>query len=90
MKRFLSVVMMLAVFMSVCIPLAVVAGEPSDWAVAEINAARNVGLMTENVATDFKANITREQFCELAMLLYEKISGKTGCLPCDFRTAGTF
>lgn len=48
---------------------------PSDWAVSEINTAINNGLVTANVRKDYKADITREYFCELVVKLYEKITG---------------
>lgn len=55
--------------------LSDLADEPSDWAVSEINTAINNGLVTANVQKDYKADITREYFCELVVKLYEKITG---------------
>ena len=51
--------------------------EPSYWAVTEVNNAIKNGLVTESVAYDYHAYITREQFCEMVVLAYESLSGKT-------------
>ena len=47
----------------------------SDWAIPEINNAIQEGLVTDKVTVDFSRPITREEFCELAVKLYEAISG---------------
>ena len=53
------------------------ADQPSPWAVPFVTTAYNNDLTTEKTITDFTDNITREEFCELAVNLYEKSSGKT-------------
>ncbi len=50
---------------------------PSSWAVSEVSEAIDAGLVTSSVSKNYQANITREQFCEMVVLAYEKISGKT-------------
>jgi hypothetical protein len=50
---------------------------PSTWAKADIDKAIESGLTTERVLKDYQKSITREEFCELAVNLYEKLSGKT-------------
>lgn len=47
----------------------------SNWAVTEVNNAVKENLITEKVMTKFPESITREEFCELAVLLYEKMTG---------------
>jgi len=47
----------------------------SGWAAPEVNEAKNESLVTDKVMIDFPADITREEFCELAVLLYEKMTG---------------
>lgn len=54
---------------------------PSDWAVAEVNSAKNNGLTTDAVTEDYQSYITRENFCELVVKLYEKITKKTPSKP---------
>jgi hypothetical protein len=55
----------------------IAAGEEglSAWAVKEVNEARDENLVTDKVLVDFPEDITREEFCELAVLLYEKMTG---------------
>ena len=50
---------------------------PSEWAEEEIARAINAGLVTDSVKVNYQRNITREQFCELVVKLYEKTTGKT-------------
>jgi hypothetical protein len=50
---------------------------PSTWAKPDIDKAKQVGLTTERVLKDYQKTITREEFCGLAVNLYEKLSGKT-------------
>lgn len=48
----------------------------SDWAVTEVNEAKDNNLVTEKIMVEFAKDLTREEFCELAIKLYEKMSGK--------------
>lgn len=48
----------------------------SGWAAPEVNKAKDENLVTDKVMIDFPADITREEFCELAVLLYEKMTGE--------------
>jgi hypothetical protein len=54
---------------------SVTADVPSDWAVTEINKAKELKLTTDKVLANYQSNITREEFCEMAVKLYEAISG---------------
>ncbi|MCQ1529192.1 S-layer homology domain-containing protein [Lutispora saccharofermentans] len=47
----------------------------STWAAGEVNQAVDEKLVTDKVLSQFPKNITREEFCELAVLLYEKLTG---------------
>lgn len=49
----------------------------SSWAVSEINEAVNKNLTTAKSTNNFKAFITREEFCEVIMKLYDAMGGKT-------------
>ena len=49
----------------------------SSWAIPEIKQAIEYGLVTERILSNFKKNITREEFCEIVVKLYEKLSGNT-------------
>lgn len=48
----------------------------STWAAGEVNEAKAQNLVTDKVLSEFPKNITREEFCELAVLLYEKLTGR--------------
>lgn len=42
---------------------------PSSWAVANIKEANSIGLIPDNLHGAYKTNITRQEFCNLAMKL---------------------
>lgn len=49
----------------------------SPWAVSELDKAAGYGLITDKVKGDMNESITREEFAELAVRLYEKYTGKS-------------
>lgn len=76
MKHSRKIVSLILVVMILAIPLQAFAEVPSSWAIAEIEKAKSLNLVTEKVLRDYKSEITREEFCELAVKLYESLSGK--------------
>ncbi|NLM07970.1 MAG: hypothetical protein GX215_03435 [Clostridiales Family XIII bacterium] len=51
--------------------------EASDWAKSELQKANDLGLIPAILkGADMTKPITREEFCELAVLLYEKVTGQ--------------
>ena len=48
---------------------------PSRWAKPIVTNAYNNGLITEKTMYDFRGQVTRLEFCELAVKLYEKLAG---------------
>lgn len=50
--------------------------QPSPWAITEIESAKELNLVTSKVLRGFQERITREEFCELAIKLYEAMSGE--------------
>ena len=57
---------------------------PSLWAAEEFEAARRSGLIPESIYfSEYTADITREQFCDVFVLTYEKISGTALVAPSD-------
>lgn len=48
----------------------------SSWAVPELDKAAGYGLITDRVKNNVSANITREEFAEIAVRLYERYTGK--------------
>jgi len=55
----------------------------SDWAKTEIVKANEYNLLTSKITGNYTGNITREEFCELALKLYRSLSGN------DFPEAGS-
>ncbi len=53
---------------------------PSNWAKAEIDKAIEYNLLPEKLQGAYRVNITREEFSEVAVNLYEALSGKQGIL----------
>jgi hypothetical protein len=50
----------------------------SQWAAAELKKADDAGLIPDILkGADLTKPITREEFCELALLLYEKVTGQS-------------
>lgn len=47
----------------------------SGWAVSELAKADADGFITDKIRDDFGANITREEFCEIAVILYDRLGG---------------
>jgi len=52
--------------------------DASSWAVSKLGSAQELGLIPSILnGADMTKPITREEFAELAVLLYEKVTGKT-------------
>jgi hypothetical protein len=49
----------------------------SDWATPELDKAAKYGLITPSIKDKMSEPITREEFAELAVLLYGKVTGNT-------------
>jgi len=49
--------------------------EASPWAVPELDKAAEYGLITDKIKDKMDTSITREEFAELAVKLYEKYTG---------------
>lgn len=48
----------------------------SSWAAAELEKAAGYGFITDSIKDNMSAPITREEFAEVAVKLYEKYTGK--------------
>ena len=76
-EKILSAILIIAMMLTTILPVTTLASSnPSSWAVEEVSKAKNEGLVTDSVMMDYQANITREQFCEMVVKAYEKISGE--------------
>lgn len=49
----------------------------SSWAVPELDRAVSPGLVVDSIKGNMQQNITREEFAEVALKLYECLTGKT-------------
>ncbi|MCQ2978537.1 MAG: S-layer homology domain-containing protein [Clostridia bacterium] len=45
--------------------------EPSAWALSDVNSAIKLGLVPKALQTNYQANISRKDFCSLAVKLFE-------------------
>lgn len=76
-EKIVSAILVIAMVLTVTLPITTFASSnPSSWATEEVNAAINAELVTDSVMVNYQANITREQFCEMVVRAYEKISGE--------------
>lgn len=58
------------------------AADLSDWAVNEYIESNSTGLLSYKIASgNLQSNITREEFCELAINLYEKLTNENLRVP---------
>jgi hypothetical protein len=85
-KRLIPLTICVALIVSL-IPVAILAETPpasleasykgaSGWAVPELDKAAGYGLITDRVKDNMAGNISREEFAEIAVRLYEVYSGK--------------
>jgi len=71
-KIILSVISLSAV-----LGTSAMAADLSGWAISDYQQANEAGLVSYSVvANNLKDNITREEFCELVVNLYEKLTGE--------------
>ena len=73
MKRIVSLFLALIIFV-LCSP-AFAAYGPSRWAVQEVNSAIKEGIVPQDLQTDYRNAITRKEFCEIVVLVYDKLGG---------------
>jgi hypothetical protein len=76
MKRMLSLLLTLSLlFSSPFFVLALPSDTPSEWAQAEVDAARSKNLVLDEANGNFQANITRRLFCALVVNMVENVLG---------------
>lgn len=64
--------------------------KPSGWAEPDIRRAKDVGLASYRLAGLYRANITRREFSELSVRIYEAFTGKAAETPASNPFADTF
>ncbi len=75
MKKIITAALLSAVLCSSFAPISQAGNTPSVWAEKEVSEALTERLLPPSVMKDYQAQITREQFCELVTMGYERISG---------------
>ncbi|MBP7175566.1 MAG: S-layer homology domain-containing protein [Thermoclostridium sp.] len=78
-KRVLMVLVFAALLFTLNPTAATASGDyknASEWAVPELDKASGFGLVTDKIKNNMKANITREEFAEIAVRLYETYTGE--------------
>jgi len=73
MKKTISIMLTLVILFTGVTVFAV----PSSWAVDEVNKARSANLIPNGFSSDYTGNISREEFCELVVLFYDKLKADT-------------
>jgi len=75
-RRIASVILVLALCVSLSTPALTTSEQPSSWAVEQVNAAVAANLVPHSLQSNYTQAITRAEFCALAVTLYEKIRGE--------------
>lgn len=70
MRKLLAFLIIFAMILNVSIVFA----EPSSWALKEIERALDYGLVPDKLLSDYQEDISREEFCEMIVKLYESLS----------------
>ena len=77
MNRLIKKIILSVISLSAVIGTSAMAADLSGWAVSDYQQANEAGLVSYSVVSNnLKDNITREEFCELAVNLYEKLTGE--------------
>lgn len=85
-KKTLSLVLTMSILLSSFSTIVIadnsISSKASDWAKSEIESAYNNGVLPPMLkGADMTKFATREELCELAVLLYEKLNGKVVPIP---------
>ena len=79
-----------ALSLSAVLGTSALAADLSQWAVNDYREASEAGLVSYSVVSNnLKDSITREEFCELAMLLYSKLTNEDIPVPANSPFADT-
>ena len=78
MKKTFVLIALSLIFVMCMAPAAVIADYEgaSSWAVPELDKAAGCGLITDRVMGDVSGNVTREEFAEIVVRMYELFTGK--------------
>ena len=75
-------ILLSVISLSAVLGTSAMAADLSGWAVSDYQQANEAGLVSYNVvANNLHDSITREEFCGLAVNLYEKLTGEDMIVP---------
>ncbi len=80
MKKLLSFLLIISLVVSFSLStfaLSVTGSVPSDWAVSQIEEAKSLGIITPRSQLDYLKPLTREGFCELVVVMLERLLQKS-------------
>ena len=76
-KKIILAALSLTATISAAIGTTASAADLSGWAISEYISANESGLVSYSVVSNnLKANITREEFCELIVNLYKRLTNE--------------
>lgn len=75
MKKTIPLLLVCILLLQTLTMTATAAPAPSGWAAREVELAKTAGIVTDKTTKNYTAAITREEFCELVVVLYEKLTG---------------
>ena len=77
MNKVAKKIILSVISLSAVLGTSALAADLSDWAVSDYQQANEAGLVSYSiVSNNLGDNITREEFCELVVNLYEKLTGE--------------
>lgn len=77
MNKIAKKIILSVISMSAVLGTSALAADLSGWAVSDYQQANEAGLVSYSVVSNnLKDSITREEFCELVVNLYEKLTGE--------------
>lgn len=74
-KKLIAIITIVFTMSMAVVSFAVDFTNASSWAIPELERANDDGFITEKVFKDFSQKITREEFCEIAVILYDRLGG---------------
>jgi len=74
-KRILSLIIIISVIFASSLP---VFADTSNWATGNIEKALSLNIISQDMASKSKENITRLQFCNVALNFYKTYTGNSG------------
>ncbi|MCL2045823.1 MAG: S-layer homology domain-containing protein [Oscillospiraceae bacterium] len=89
-KRIVTLLVIATMLLSTLVlAMPAIASTPSNWAVGEMDEANLNMLLTPSAQRDFRRHLTREEYCELVVVLVERLRGSPLPLPANNKFTDT-